>query len=147
MLLQHLFGANLFVAFICDPLNLNLFPPHVSGVAVGGAGSGVVSDGNEVMDRSSFLKIDFQVVLSVHSKQGHCHTVNKKKKRKKTGRRRRGRTGLGVRRPLQITVPFVAVKSSTTRAELGSWALPFTLAQQLLKNSTEAFIRLFVCIL
>lgn len=85
MLLEHLFGANLFVAFICDPLNLNLFPPHVSGVAVGGAGSGVVSDGNEVMDRSSFLKMDFQVVLSVHSKQGHCHTVNNKKKRKRQG--------------------------------------------------------------
>lgn len=30
-------GAHLSVAFVGDPLDLNLFPPHVSGVAAGGA--------------------------------------------------------------------------------------------------------------
>lgn len=34
-ILVQLTGANLFIPFVCDPLNLNLFPPHVSGVAVG----------------------------------------------------------------------------------------------------------------
>lgn len=33
-------GADLSVAFISDSLNLNLFPPHVSGVDAGGARGG-----------------------------------------------------------------------------------------------------------
>ena len=36
-MLAHFTGTDLSVAFVCDPLNLDLFPPHGSGVAVGGA--------------------------------------------------------------------------------------------------------------
>lgn len=35
--ITHSVCSNLFVAFVCDPLDLDLFPPHVSAVAVGGA--------------------------------------------------------------------------------------------------------------
>lgn len=35
--------SNLFVAFVRDPLDLDLFPPHVSAVAVGGAKGGAWS--------------------------------------------------------------------------------------------------------
>lgn len=59
------------------------------------------------------------------------------------GRRRRGRTGLGERHLPQIMVPSVGVRSSTIQAQLGSCVLPFTSAQQLLKNRRETFM--FIC--
>lgn len=68
-------------------------------------------------------------------KQGGCRLVNLKKK-KKIGRRRRGRAGFGVRRPLQIMVLFSWGQVIHTQAELGSSALPFTSAGQLLKKKT-----------
>lgn len=59
-------------------------------------------------------------------------------------RRRRGRAGLGVGRLPQIMVLRVGARWSTAQAELGSCALPFTSAQQLLKKQQgDAGVYLF----
>lgn len=74
----------------------------------------------------------------VLSGRRRCHVqVNDINRIKTTGRRRRGRTGLGARRPLQIMILYSGVSSSTSQAEAGSSALPFTSAWQLLENNTE----------
>lgn len=111
-------GAHLSVAFVSDPLNLNLFPPHGSGVAAGGArGSGEVRvHGWLQTDFSLLLKAGlFRIVLSEHAdgvgrevvtRWEKTNRLKNNNKKKKIGRRRRGRTGLGARRPLQIMVLF-----------------------------------------
>lgn len=74
----------------------------------------------------------------VLSGRRRCHVqVNDINRIKTRGRRRRGRTGLDARRPLQIMVLFSGVRSSSSQAEAGSSALPFTSAWQLLENKTE----------
>lgn len=62
--------ANLSVAFVGDPLNLNLFPPHVSGVAAEGGGKREGGRSGEVRGHgggsrcvSSSLKCLFGFVL------------------------------------------------------------------------------------
>lgn len=68
-MLVPLTGANLFVPFIGDPLNLNLFPPHVSGVAVGewqGQRSRVVAVAVVFLPPPKVAAVS-QFVLSVHA--------------------------------------------------------------------------------
>lgn len=131
--------SNLFVAFVSDPLDLDLFPPHVSAVAVGGAkGGGVVTIKGDQWRIVSLSKTSGSLssVLPVHAGQAQS--------RRGWRRRRRGRRGLGVWRLPQIMVPWVGPRSSAAQAEPGSRALPFTSAQQLLKKQQgDAGVYLF----
>lgn len=55
--ITHSVCSNLFVAFICDPLDLDLFPPHVSAVAVGGANKGAWSRLKMIKDFSPLWNV------------------------------------------------------------------------------------------
>lgn len=130
--------SHLFVAFVRDPLDLDLFPPHVSAVAVGGAkGGGVVTTKGDRRRTASLFETSGSLssVLPVHAGQAQS---------RRGWRRRRGRRGPGLWRLPQIMVLWVAPRSSTAQAEPGSRALPFTSAQQLLeKQQGDAGVYLF----
>lgn len=82
-------GAHLSVAFVGDPLDLNLFPPHVSGVAAGGA------RGEWQRQRSRMAVVVFissPKQSSLRLVRG-CHTVSLKKKKKKRKEKRQGEGG------------------------------------------------------
>lgn len=68
--------SNLFVAFICDPLDLDLFPPHVSAVAVGGAKKGEWSRWKVTKDFFALCETSGSpsCVLPVHAGQAHSRT-------------------------------------------------------------------------
>lgn len=69
--------SHLFVAFICDPLDLDLFPPHVSAVAVGGAKKGEWSRWKVTKDFFFALcetSGSPPRVLPVHAGQAHSRT-------------------------------------------------------------------------
>lgn len=150
-----LFGADLSVAFISDSLNLNLFPPHVSGVEAGGArGGGEVrwmpTDFFLLETSLSACSSPCTLTLLEPAGQGAVTPWFKKKKKDREKEERKNRVGCAA--PTSDHGPVSGVRSSTTQAEPGSCALPFTSARQLLKNNIEAFIRLrprlwraFVC--
>lgn len=137
MLLPHFIGANLSVAFVSDPLNLNLFPPHVSGVAVGGAGGS-----GEVRGRGRLSLYFFrrktpglsQLVLSVRadavgsSRAGGLSRrkfKKRKKKRKEKDREKEERKN-GVRwaAPSSDHGPVSGGRSSTLRLNRGPLPSP-----------------------
>lgn len=112
------FGANLLVAFVGDPLNLDLFPPHGSGVAVGGSGESDKVWGHgwlllrfllfEALFTFSLPSLCTLTLCGARRQGGFRYEGWKKKtKTKKRGRRKRGSTGLCAQHTFQIMVLFL----------------------------------------
>ena len=74
-------GAHLSVAFVGDPLDLNLFPPHVSGVVAGGA------RGEWQRQRSRMAVVVF--ISSLKTVCSPSDPLKKKKKKKEEKKRKR----------------------------------------------------------
>lgn len=120
--------SNLFVAFVSDPLNLDLFPPHGSGVAVGGSGESDKMWGHgwlllllllfESLFAFSLPSLCTLTLFEAPGQGGFHQQDRKKNKNKKRGRRKKGRTGLCVQHASQIMVLFLGAghpHSSWTR--------------------------------
>lgn len=138
--------SNLFVAFVSDPLNLDLFPPHGSGVAVGGSGESDKMWGHGWL-LLLFLLFESLFAFSLPSlctltlfegpRQGGFHQQDRKKtKTKKEGEGRKEERG-SVYSTLFRSWSCFWGQVIHTQAELGSSALPFTSAGQLLENNTR----------
>lgn len=144
LILVQLTGANLFVPFICDPLNLNLFPPHVSGLAVGEWQGQRSRKAVVVVFLPPKVTAVSQFVLSVHadsvwSSQAERLSPNRLKKKKREKEERKN----GVRCVAAFSdhCPVSEGRSSTLRLNRDPLPSPSPQLGSSWKT-TEVFIRL-----